>query len=121
MFSNDAPGSTVPVATRMEDTIQTLAGDHTLQAITKPGQIGKDKYECEPPGDKAFSPYVAFNKTIDCDCSSGWQVCPNNAAGPTPSSRLLPSTDYLLNMTGRDTNKEYDRRSFCFGMGVVVF
>ncbi|XP_052284173.1 phospholipid-transporting ATPase ABCA1-like isoform X3 [Dreissena polymorpha] len=125
-YSNDAPGSTVPVATRMEDTIQTLAGvgnrclkDHTLQAITKPGQIGKDKYECEPPGDKAFSPYVAFNKTIDCDCSSGWQVCPNNAAGPTPSSRLLPSTDYLLNMTGRDvadwivkTNKEYDRRSY---------
>ncbi|CAG2250054.1 ABCA1 [Mytilus edulis] len=37
-----------------------------------------------------------------CDCSSGFQVCPSGAGGPEPPKKLLPTTDYLYNMTGRN-------------------
>lgn len=74
-------------------------------------------YPCEKEGQSSFSKYVPFNKTIKCDCSSGWQVCPDNAAGPEPARMVSATTDYLLNMTARNvsdwlvkTNKEFERR-----------
>jgi len=79
------------------------------------------KYPCDGPTNGAFSPnvYWAPNMTRTCDCSSGWQVCPDDAAGPTTSNRLIPTTDYLYNMTGRDlpnwilkTNKKYEKRRY---------
>ncbi|XP_052776388.1 phospholipid-transporting ATPase ABCA1-like isoform X2 [Mya arenaria] len=96
-YSNDA-GPDNDVAKRLEDMIQEPEGvgnrcnnKHTI-----------DKYPCEPPGDAGFSKYTPWNKTVDCDCSTGWQVCPDGAAGPTPPTRRLPTADNLYNITGRD-------------------
>ncbi|XP_071145778.1 phospholipid-transporting ATPase ABCA1-like isoform X2 [Mytilus edulis] len=68
------------------------------------------------------------NDAIDfpqCDCSSGFQVCPSGAGGPEPPKKLLPTTDYLYNMTGRNisdwlvkTMKPFQKRrygGFSFG------
>ncbi|XP_041357912.1 phospholipid-transporting ATPase ABCA1-like isoform X2 [Gigantopelta aegis] len=38
----------------------------------------------------------------DCSCDSGMQTCPAGAGGPTPSMRILPTTDHMYNMTGRN-------------------
>ncbi|XP_056020266.1 phospholipid-transporting ATPase ABCA1-like isoform X2 [Ostrea edulis] len=68
-----------------------------------------------------FHPIYA-NTTIDspsCSCDTGFQKCPAGAGGPDPPQKLLPSSDYLYNMTGRNisdwlvkTIKRYQRRRF---------
>ncbi|XP_060560202.1 phospholipid-transporting ATPase ABCA1-like [Ruditapes philippinarum] len=76
-------------------------------------------YSCKPVRQQSFRRQKVWNKTINCDCSSGWQVCPDNAAGPTPPKMLLSTTDYLYNLTGRQisdyllkTQKEFKRRRY---------
>ena len=74
-------------------------------------------YPCEPVGQQTFPQKDPWNQTRNCDCSTGWQVCPGNAAGPTPPNILRSTTDYLYNMTSRQisdyllkTNKEFEKR-----------
>ncbi|XP_052777802.1 phospholipid-transporting ATPase ABCA1-like [Mya arenaria] len=100
MFYSNNAGPDNDVAKRLEDMIQQPEG--VGNRCNNKHKI--EKYSCEPPGDAGFSKLTHFNKTLDCDCSTGWQVCPEGAAGPKPPIRLHPTTDYLYNMTGRNVS-----------------
>lgn len=111
-YSDDAK---IPVSTKMEDVIQTRpgVGNRCVNKHSIPN------YPCEDVTVQKFPQKNPWNGSIACDCSSGWQVCPANAGGPTPPRVLLPTTDYLYNMTGRDvsdwllkTEREYRKRRY---------
>ncbi|XP_045158186.2 phospholipid-transporting ATPase ABCA1-like isoform X2 [Mercenaria mercenaria] len=112
-YSNDAYNN--PVSEKMEDIIQTKPGVGN-RCVNKHSIAG---HPCEPVGQQIFPQQAPWNQTRNCDCSTGWQVCPDNAAGPTPPKVLLPTTDYLYNMTGRQisdylikTQKEFAKRRY---------
>ena len=59
-------------------------------------------YPCEESF--ANQSWIQENKyvtsTLECSCETGYQECPEGAAGPEPPKRLLPTTEYIYNMTG---------------------
>uniref|UniRef100_A0A2R5LC21 Putative lipid exporter abca1 n=1 Tax=Ornithodoros turicata TaxID=34597 RepID=A0A2R5LC21_9ACAR len=59
------------------------------------------------------------NQIVECSCALGSQRCPANAGGPTPPSIISPTTDILMNVTGRNisdwivkTTKQYHKQRF---------
>lgn len=44
------------------------------------------------------------NRVVECSCASGSQQCPAGAGGPTPPSIVTPTSDILLNVTGRNVS-----------------
>ena len=48
------------------------------------------------------SPSVAENEGQNCSCDTGYQQCPAGASGPEPVKFLLPTTDFLYNMTDQN-------------------
>ncbi|XP_064607351.1 phospholipid-transporting ATPase ABCA1-like [Liolophura sinensis] len=96
-YSNDAPGTTL--ADGFEDTLLSKPG--VGNRCLNPGIYQIDGYRCEPSRESAWidSPTNASQPLPKCDCSTGWQECPDI---PPPPVKRLTSTDYLYNMTGRN-------------------
>lgn len=113
--------------------------DKMVQSLLKRPGIGN---RCMDPSVYSISEYpctgessnwmnfrpIHANTTIDspsCSCDTGFQKCPQGAGGPEPPKKLLPSSDYLYNMTARNvsdwlvkTMEKYQKRrygGFSFG------
>ncbi|XP_078319655.1 phospholipid-transporting ATPase ABCA1-like isoform X1 [Crassostrea virginica] len=113
--------------------------DKMVQSLLSRPGIGN---RCMNPGVYSISDYpctgqssnwmnfhpIYTNTTINspsCSCDTGFQKCPQGAGGPEPPKKLLPSSDYLYNMTARNvsdwlvkTMERYQKRrygGFSFG------
>ncbi|XP_075241054.1 phospholipid-transporting ATPase ABCA1-like isoform X2 [Convolutriloba macropyga] len=77
-------------------------------------------HPCKPGLQSEFiDPGYSSGELIDCDCSSGYQVCPDDAEGGDPDYKTLSTTEILQDLTGRDisdflmkTRDEYKLRRF---------
>ncbi|XP_076084448.1 phospholipid-transporting ATPase ABCA1-like isoform X2 [Mytilus galloprovincialis] len=103
-FSND--GNEIGIGANLTKTLLTKPwiGNRCMDPRIK--QISgyscrKDSYESLWIEDGRLPGYDHLD-CPQCDCSSGFQVCPSGAGGPEPPKKLLPTTDYLYNMTGRN-------------------
>ncbi|KAL5022830.1 hypothetical protein ScPMuIL_001985 [Solemya velum] len=114
-YSNDAPNSLKDA--KFENVLQTKSG--VGNRCLKPETYQINDYPCVPqPTDKKWTA-SRFHNGTDCSCSTGFQVCPAGAAGSPPPSKLISTTDFLLNMTARNlsdwilkTNREFRKRRY---------
>ncbi|XP_050403065.1 phospholipid-transporting ATPase ABCA1 isoform X2 [Patella vulgata] len=103
-YANDNPSN--PLTQSLEKTLfsKPWVGNRCM----KPDVYSVSGYSCQSDSETlkwTARPSLTGNLSIDspdCDCSTGFQQCPPGAGGPTPSMTLLPTSDYLYNLTGRN-------------------
>ncbi|XP_048255576.1 phospholipid-transporting ATPase ABCA1-like isoform X2 [Haliotis rufescens] len=105
-YSNDDPGTTL--ADKLENTL--LSKPYLGTRCMNSSVYHISGMPCEPSsatGKWTARPKLTGNLSIDspsCSCATGIQKCPPGAGGPIPPRSYLPTTDYLYNMTGRNTS-----------------
>ncbi|XP_062578503.1 ATP-binding cassette sub-family A member 7-like [Saccostrea cucullata] len=118
-YSNDGKGQ--DWSDKMVQSLLTRPG--IGNRCLNPNVYSIEDYPCtgESSNWMNFRP-IYTNTTIDspsCSCDTGFQKCPPGAGGPEPPSKLLPTSDYLYNMTARNisdwlvkTMEKYQKRRF---------
>ncbi|XP_074643630.1 phospholipid-transporting ATPase ABCA1-like [Tubulanus polymorphus] len=106
-FSNDHPGywrteayqksllSFNGIGTRCTEPAGQLSGYTCLQ--------NKNQYKTTKWSDGRIM--HSLNETVEspeCSCETGFPQCPAGAGGPEAPKRLMPTGDYMYNMTGRN-------------------
>ncbi|XP_061181755.1 phospholipid-transporting ATPase ABCA1-like [Saccostrea echinata] len=118
-YSNDGKGQ--DWSDKMVQSLLTRPG--IGNRCLNPSVYSIEDYPCtgESSNWMNFRP-IYTNTTIDspsCSCDTGFQKCPPGAGGPEPPKKLLPTSDYLYNMTARNisdwlvkTMERYQKRRF---------
>ncbi|XP_033737988.1 phospholipid-transporting ATPase ABCA1-like [Pecten maximus] len=124
-YSNDAKGTKFT-----EESVKTLLSKYGVgNRCLNPDVYTIDGFPCEELNTNSiWTEAENWNQAdnITCSCSTGVQQCPAGAGGPVPKRRLLPTSDFLYDLTDRNitdwlvkTVRSYRKRRYgglSFGM-----